>query len=338
MNTDQLLDYIFEGRSSHFANAFKDWLTYPRFATFAEKYRQKIRKKIRGANSDEDLRDIHFELEIAYLLLKTEVFDTVEYEKHGSGPDFTATCQTGATLNVEVKRIRKADPETRLAEWEKTVAERIRSEPSSLSVVMNIAPLDPKPELLDRLERSTEDIVNYILSIIRKEKERDEIPVDETVQCPVPGFSGDEIEFMIGKPSTKASSVRTSYYGGIFPVFFTTREHYQVSDAILRKLHQMPPGEMNLLVITTDSTSHHQSDLTQAVESLCELIEKGDDRFFISRRFEGIADFVSQFRKLSCILFRSIWVGPEGRNHLFRNQNADRQIPAEICEILRRMD
>jgi hypothetical protein len=90
------------------------WLgTSPRFRSFAEGYRDKIRKKLRSA-ADQDARlDVRTELRAAHLLLADRRIQLV-FEGYGSqhgGPDFTATIGGAAPFNVEVTRLRRVpDP------------------------------------------------------------------------------------------------------------------------------------------------------------------------------------------------------------------------------------
>jgi len=110
MTADELLAYIFERDTHALAPQFRLWLaSSARFRTFAEQYRDKIRKKIRGIRDQEGLKDLTFELEIAYLMLSERRF-AVEYEKGGvgkqRGPDFCVTFRTHTPFNVEVKRLR----------------------------------------------------------------------------------------------------------------------------------------------------------------------------------------------------------------------------------------
>src|SRR6476661_6351596 len=112
MLVDELLTHIFEARTHALAAQFALWLaSSARFRAFAEQYRDKIRKKVRGIRDQEGLRDLTFELEIAYLLLSERRF-TVEYEKGGvckqRGPDFYVTFRTHTHFNVEVKRFRSS--------------------------------------------------------------------------------------------------------------------------------------------------------------------------------------------------------------------------------------
>jgi hypothetical protein len=113
MLVDQLLTHIFEARDHTLSAQFALWVaSSTRFRTFAERYRDKIRKKVRGTRDEEGLRDLQFELEMAYLLLLERRF-AVEYEKGGvgkqRGPDFSVAFRTHILFNVEVKRIRVSE-------------------------------------------------------------------------------------------------------------------------------------------------------------------------------------------------------------------------------------
>jgi len=113
MLIDDLLTHIFEARAYTLSAQFALWIaSSTRFRTFADRYRDKIRKKVRGTRDDEGLKDLQFELEVAYLLLSERRF-MVEYEKGGvgkqRGPDFCVTFKTHILFNVEVKRIRASE-------------------------------------------------------------------------------------------------------------------------------------------------------------------------------------------------------------------------------------
>lgn len=81
----------------------------PRFRVFAETYRDKIRKKVRGILEPEGYRDLQAELATAFFLVGEKRF-VVEYEKYGTGkqrgPDFSVTYKTHVRFDVEVTRIR----------------------------------------------------------------------------------------------------------------------------------------------------------------------------------------------------------------------------------------
>jgi hypothetical protein len=105
-----LVAYLFDHRSHSLLSSVSDWLAAsPRFAAFAETYKDKIRKKIRRLKGDEAALDLRAELETAYLLLAEKRFE-VSFEPYavekGRGPDFAVTWRTTLTFNVEVTRLR----------------------------------------------------------------------------------------------------------------------------------------------------------------------------------------------------------------------------------------
>lgn len=78
------------------------------FRAFVDAHRDKIRKKVRLATSDDARLDLRAELAVASRLLSDRRFD-LAFEAYGSrirGPDFTATFRDGRPFNVEVTRRR----------------------------------------------------------------------------------------------------------------------------------------------------------------------------------------------------------------------------------------
>jgi hypothetical protein len=114
MTISELLAYIFEGRPGDASAQFEGWVrSSRRFRTFAETYRDKIRKKLRNLEDDEALKSLFAELEVAYCLLADQRF-AIEYEKYGTGkqrgPDFSLHYRTNTLLNLEVTRLRSFQP------------------------------------------------------------------------------------------------------------------------------------------------------------------------------------------------------------------------------------
>ena len=84
------------------------WLaSSSRFRVFATTYRDKIRKKLRGAGDSESRLDVRAELSVARLLLADERV-ALQFEVSGlaGGPDFAVT-HRGRALNLEVTRLRR---------------------------------------------------------------------------------------------------------------------------------------------------------------------------------------------------------------------------------------
>ena len=85
------------------------WLdASPRYASFVETYRDKIRKKLRVTHDPEGQLDVLGELELPYHLLTDRRLD-VAYEPYASlkrrGPDFAVTYRINLTFNIELSRI-----------------------------------------------------------------------------------------------------------------------------------------------------------------------------------------------------------------------------------------
>lgn len=116
---ERIVRYLFEGDqppetgpgSGFAATELASWLeSSPRFRSFAELNRDKIRKKLRGAADPEARRDLRAELRTAHLLLADRGFE-LAFEAYGSGkagPDFTAAFRGERRFNLEVTRMRRA--------------------------------------------------------------------------------------------------------------------------------------------------------------------------------------------------------------------------------------
>jgi hypothetical protein len=102
---DDLLDNRADDPMAH---ELQSWLTTSaRFRTFAETYRDKIRKKLRQAVSPDARLGVRTELRVAALLL-AERHLTLAYEAYGAtrgGPDFTVSYRGEPAVNVEVTRL-----------------------------------------------------------------------------------------------------------------------------------------------------------------------------------------------------------------------------------------
>jgi hypothetical protein len=94
-----------------------EWLAgSARFRAFAETYRDKIRKKVRGALGPDSARDVRAELRTARLLLADRRIE-LAFEAYGSGkpgPDFTITFRGTRSFNLEVTRLRRVPDATGL--------------------------------------------------------------------------------------------------------------------------------------------------------------------------------------------------------------------------------
>ncbi|HEX5807987.1 MAG TPA: hypothetical protein VFY25_04930, partial [Anaerolineales bacterium] len=105
-----LIAYLFEGQPHLLSAELSQWMeASPRFVTFVETYRDKIRKKIRLAREPEKILDLRSELDVAASMLKDRRL-VVAYEPYpstrGRGPDFAVTYRVNTVFNIEVARMR----------------------------------------------------------------------------------------------------------------------------------------------------------------------------------------------------------------------------------------
>lgn len=131
--TDDLLAEIFDGSRGPLYGEFAAWLRASRrFQAFATEYRTKIRAKLKNARDAEGLKDARAELEAAALLLREKSF-ALEYEKYatsgGRGPDFTVTFKTHTPVNIEVRRVRAADPARQAARLVAVLCDKVGQMP-----------------------------------------------------------------------------------------------------------------------------------------------------------------------------------------------------------------
>lgn len=342
MDSEHLIRYILEDKEYLFPKVFEYRFDgCERFKKLIYHYRDKIRAKVRGAATKDDLEDIIHELEIPYLLLLDNRFE-VEYEKYGLGiraPDYYVTFEQSVELNVEVKRIREANLGTRFDNWYQEIKQRISKIPSNIGVMIDIVDLDPSLDLMNRLESSMEAIVQLIRVKISEEEES--LPYEGSYKFLVPGFEDEDSEVSVElfRFSQKARINRTSLCGGLMPIFITGKEFRKFGDTIFDKLGQMVPGLINLLVIISTSTAHDRWHLNDSIYSINNLLRKDDIDFFIQKGFQGKEDFLRHVKSLSAVLFRSTWVGQgKDRNALWCNDQADQKVPERIKQYLKKMD
>lgn len=146
MTAEDISAYIFEGVAPTLATRLAGWMTAtPRFREFAERQRDKMRKKRRNLGDDDaGLRDLLCELGVGCRLLRDKRI-TLDYEMYTAaktrGPDYTATFKGHMVFNVEVTRVRSTLPspakaQTRLIE---ETCEKLRQLPPSAVNTLVIA-------------------------------------------------------------------------------------------------------------------------------------------------------------------------------------------------------
>jgi hypothetical protein len=145
MPASDLLSYIFTNTRLPLAVQFAQWVqASPRFRLFAETYRDKIRKKVRGITETEGYGDLQAELATAYFLALERRF-MVEYEKYGvgkqRGSDFSVTFKTHVRFDVEVARLRKgqASPTSEPSKLANTLCAKLEQLSASIINVLVMA-------------------------------------------------------------------------------------------------------------------------------------------------------------------------------------------------------
>jgi hypothetical protein len=342
MDNTFLIKYIFKDGRNRITDILESWIgTCDKYKEFVLIYRDKIRKKILEATNDEVLNDVMFELEVAYLLC----LDTrceVEYEKYKKAntrsPDFIISFDNSTSFAMEVKRIRESIAAVRYQSLIQEIADEVQKVPSSLGFSLVNDDLDATQEIVEILESEKDALIRYIKSAIQNEESR--ISSGSVRKCPLPGF-GDKFVLILTKPLKKINAAETSYNGGFRPSFYTQREYLKFSDAIFEKLGQMRPNMVNVLVITSDSTTHESEDLYQAIHFINQFVNNKDDAFFSAKGFQGTAGFMAFWKRLSGIVFRTIWISISNRtdrNTLWQNVQAEQHIPEAVAEYFRKMD
>jgi hypothetical protein len=107
MLNNELISFLFDGKSRPFSETMSQWLASSRrFAAFVDTFRDKIRKKIRVTQAAEGQLDLQLELETAYLLLKEKTLSVMYEPDHAKrisrAPDFAVTYTTSLTFMLEV--------------------------------------------------------------------------------------------------------------------------------------------------------------------------------------------------------------------------------------------
>ena len=143
MTAGEVLNAIFEDENHVLYAPISVWVTQDqRFRTFAQQYRGKIRRKLRGIRDEEGFADLKFELEVAYWLLQEDRF-ALEYERREArqgGPDYTVTFRSNTEFNVEARRIRTHETgEERVHKLVDTLADKTRQMPPNVVNVLVIS-------------------------------------------------------------------------------------------------------------------------------------------------------------------------------------------------------
>jgi hypothetical protein len=129
MPTDDLLTYLFDGQPHLLLQPMAMWLASSRrFAAFVTIFQDKIRKKLRTTQDQENLFDLQLELETAYLLLQERSLSLVyepELSKRIRSPDYAVAFTTSLTFMLEVTRVQMDPKNTMDARLADTISSKL---------------------------------------------------------------------------------------------------------------------------------------------------------------------------------------------------------------------
>lgn len=135
LTSAEVLDALFEQPHHPLYPLVAEWVKSDRrFRAFAEKYRGKMRRKLRNTTDAANVADLQFEFEIGRWLLQESRFE-VEYETFDArqgGPDYTVAFRVNTRFNIEVRRIRTREVgEERVRKLVETITDKARQMPPS---------------------------------------------------------------------------------------------------------------------------------------------------------------------------------------------------------------
>lgn len=339
MTDDELIDYILNNNHLSISPILKSWFKEcNHFKNFVDRYKDKIRKRIRKVKNEEALSKVIAELFVAYCLLSDSRF-TIEYEpfssEEGTSPDFKVFFNGKEKIEfiVEVTRISRAESDAQFDELCHEIIKQIKIGPGNLEFSLKLTPFYSQ-SLYKRLSKSKERIIQFIEDTIYTEA--GQLPVKKEVQYSLPNFE-KELYLVLFKHSFEPESNETAF-NFFRPIPYTQKELYKIGDILIEeKLKQLRPGMVNILVIISDSNTLEFKDLHQEMNLLYCLPYQDDEVLIgkILKNFSSVDEFYEKMKNLSGILLR---INPyEGAAVLWCNQYADKQIPDIIQEHLRQI-
>lgn len=133
MTASEVLEAIFENERHTLYPTLAAWIKNERrYRAFAERYRGKMRSKLRNATGQEATADLRFEFEVAHWLLQEPRFEVAyeTFDARQGGPDYTVSYRVNTRFNVEVRRIRRTgEGEERVRKLVETLTDKARQMP-----------------------------------------------------------------------------------------------------------------------------------------------------------------------------------------------------------------
>jgi len=307
------------------------WLgTQPRFTEFIETYADKIRRKFRLAQADEDARDVLAELETAHRFMAVPDYHVV-YEPYGDkGCDFRIDTPSG-NFNAETKRLREAAAMSIYYSCLDRIVTALRAIPSQLGISLECYSLDVGPEHAHELDQNIDNVIDECLAVLHRCKNN--LTPGESQKFSVTGFP--ELQLQVTHVPDKSPDSPTANFGGVYPILYTQKEPFKFTDLLLGHLHQFTSDLPNVLIIRSHSTTHHAEELPMAACEIHQHVTDGNENFFQRKNFTGIPDFQDKCTLLSAAVVITGTIKASDlrpRNLVWLNPDAANRLDASILE------
>ncbi|MFC2171387.1 hypothetical protein ACFLU6_01995 [Acidobacteriota bacterium] len=338
MVDNEPLSYLLSGTPKWARDLVRRWASDRKaFALFLDGYSSKIKGKLKGAGTDEDLNDVLGELEIAYRILADDRMRLTYEPVIGAGgrsPDFQANSVHLPRYFAEVKRIREPATLMQFEECIQRISTELGKIPSNLGFFVDSVGLDMALDLGKRLDSDLSSVVGQCAALVRRCMSK--LDDEEKATFPVEGFE-DELSITILKMSQKPRTSPTSYLGGGSPLPYTQRESFKFTDLMTSSLGQLVPNEINLLIMRSHSSTHEPEEIPGAIYELKKNAAQKDNDYFRKKGLEGADDFLKRLSHLSAIVFVGKWtrIGVPGRkNYVWRNPTPTADLPLDLEAFL----
>lgn len=219
------------------------------------------------------------ELEVArFLLVNGQA--VIEYEPFGTSdanPDLKVSLAEDSCC-VEIKRIRRFDPNTQQSAFLTELVECLCAVPSNLSFSIDNYQSDVRKEYASHLSKYKERILKDCRAALIEYSDRTKPGCPTTFI--VPNAGGLQVTFYGCDDSDP--SRRATYFGGVEPVIFRDEqdEWKKYSDKLCDCLRQLRPNTANVLALRITSSTHRPSGLFEAIRSIDRLVHEGNRVFF----------------------------------------------------------
>jgi len=305
-----------------------------RFTPWLKDNLVKIRGKLRGLRTAEDITDVKSELTCAATLLNSPWVKNLVYEPLGTlqrAPDFKVVLNNGQEIYVEVRRIRRSVTEMSRDEFLNNFRTKIKllSLNYGISIYCNELESDVLNEnqIYRKLALELDKIIAEIeTELVKFEQDRANfkgatINLDHYLE-------GLKIE--VDKVPESKIDNRVHYYGTLHNCPTTGREYTKFADVIFDKLGQLVYGAINVIYIVVDNDSHEFEDLEDSISSINQLLSEHSESFFRSKGYNDQNHFLTESQKLGGVIIHD----RSNQVKVWTNCDAIPKLPESLIKIL----